>query len=142
MQRHPQLSVRKPEALQLARARYCTPEVLQMWYSDFDQFLMTHNVKDQPLQIWNADEAGFPLCPKTGKVLALRNSKNVYGVTGDTKEQITCLCAISAAGETIPPMHVFTGVRFKYNPMEAVYLVHILDGLRMVGCLPNYSLVG
>ena len=117
MQRHPQLSVRMPEALQLARARCCTPEALQVWYSDFDQFSMIHNVKNQPLQIWNADEAGFPLCPKTGKVLALRNSKNVYSVTGDSKEQITCLCAVSAAGEVIPPMHIFAGVRFRYNPM-------------------------
>ena len=48
LQRHPQLSVHKPEALQLARAHCGTPEVLQMWYSDFDQFLMTHNVKIQP----------------------------------------------------------------------------------------------
>ena len=56
MQRHPQLSVRMPEAIQLARARCCTPEALQVWYSDFDQFSMIHNVKKQPLKIWNADE--------------------------------------------------------------------------------------
>ena len=28
------------------------------------------------------------------------------------------LCAANAAGETIPPMHIFSGVRFKSNPME------------------------
>ena len=115
MQRHPQLSVRMPEALQLAHAICCTPEAPQVWYSDFDQFSMIHNVKNQPLQIWNADEAGFPLYPKTGKVLALRNSRNVYSVTGDSKEQITCLCAVSAAGEVIPPMHIFAGVHFRYR---------------------------
>ena len=33
----------------------------------------------------------------------------MYGITGDNKQQITCLCAVNAAGETLPPMHVFVG---------------------------------
>ena len=74
-------------------------------------------MKNSPTQIWNADEAGFALCPKTGRVLSVKTDKNVYGVTGDSKEQITCLCAASAAGEIIPPMQVFPGERFWYNPM-------------------------
>lgn len=61
-----------------------------------------NSVKDKTLAIWNADEAGFPLRQKTGKVLAMRNSKNVYTVTGDSKEQITYLCVAGAAGEVIP----------------------------------------
>ena len=95
VKRHPELSLHVPEHLQLARARCCTPESLRKWYSEFDQFLLIHSLKDSPLHIWNADEAGFPLCPKTGKVLALRNSKNVYRTCSDSKEQITCVCAIS-----------------------------------------------
>ena len=66
-----------------------------------------YSLKDQPTIIWNADEAGFSLCPKTGKVVALQNSRNVYGITGNTKEQITTLCAANAAGDTVPPMHIF-----------------------------------
>jgi hypothetical protein len=53
-----------------------------------------------------------------GKVIAMQNSRCVYGVTGDSKEQITTLCAVSAAGYVIPPMHIFAGERFKYNPMN------------------------
>jgi hypothetical protein len=49
---------------------------LRKWYSDFDQFLLISGVK-QPF------EAGFPLCVKTGKVLALKNAKNVYGTCSD-----------------------------------------------------------
>ena len=41
---------------------------------------------DKSGQIWNADEAGFPLCPTSGKVISLRNAKNVYSITGDTRE--------------------------------------------------------
>lgn len=48
----------------------------------------------------------------------MRNSRLVYGVTVDSKEQITTLCAVSAAGNVIPPMHIFAGERFRYNPMN------------------------
>ena len=80
---------------------------------------MTHNLKDKPCHIWNADESGFSLCPVSGKVVALLGSKAVYEVTGSSKEQITTLCAISATGAFISPMHIFPGERFRgYNAMQ------------------------
>ena len=60
---HPALTLRLPEHLQLPRARCYTLEVITAWFSDFELFLAEHNVKDSPTQIWNADEAGFSLCP-------------------------------------------------------------------------------
>ena len=70
-ERHPVLSLRQPEHLQLSRARCCTPEEIRTWFVEFEQFLVVNGVKDCPSQIWNADEAGFPLCPKTGRVVAI-----------------------------------------------------------------------
>ena len=68
MKRHP-TSLRSPEHLQLCRVRCCTPEALNEWYTGFHQVLQTHQLKDQPSHIWNADESGFPLSPKTGRSL-------------------------------------------------------------------------
>ena len=116
--RHPMLSLRKPEQLQLSRARCCTLEKLQQWFVGFEQFLITHDLKNKSAQIWNTDEAGFSLCPTTGKIIAMRNARSVYGITSDSKEQIATLCAVNAAGDVIPPMHIFAGERFKYNPMK------------------------
>ena len=87
-------------------------DVLDAAHMDFAQFLVDQGLKDCPSQLWNADEAGFPLCPKTGQVLSMLAAKNVYGVTGDSKEQITCLCAATAAGDALPPMEVFAGECF------------------------------
>ena len=56
--------------------------------------------------------------PKSGKVLALAGTRDVFQATTDKKEQITTLCAISAAGDAIPPMHIFSGQRFWYNPLD------------------------
>lgn len=81
------------------------------------QILILHNLIGKPAQIWNCDESGFSLCPKSGKVLAPRGAKTVY-YSSSGKGQITTLACINAAGGTVPPMHVFPGVRFSYNPME------------------------
>ena len=109
-----------PEQLQVSHASACSKQRLDKWYKDFDDFLKEHDVKN-PQQIWNDDESCFSLCPKSGRVLALvgTNYKDVYQVTENSnlKEQITTLCAISAAGSVVPPMHVFPGKRFKVDPM-------------------------
>jgi hypothetical protein len=42
----------------------------------------------------------------------------MYMVTGNNKSQITVLCCVSAAGAAIPPMQIFPGERFSYNPLE------------------------
>ena len=117
LQRHPELSFRSPEQLQISRASACSKERLTRWYRAFEQFLKANGVKD-PDQVWNADETGCPLCPKSGRVLALCGAKDVYQVTGNSKEQVTTLCAISAAGNFVPPMHIFAGKRFKVDPMD------------------------
>ena len=49
--RHPALTLRLSEHLQLSRARCCTPETLARWFNDFELFLAEHNVKDSPAQI-------------------------------------------------------------------------------------------
>ena len=38
--RHPEISLRTPEKLQLARAKCCTPEVQGAWYEGFREFLI------------------------------------------------------------------------------------------------------
>ena len=116
--RHPKIALRSPEHLQMCRIRCYTTEAISEWFFEFDQFLQKYDVKDKPTRIWNADESGFSLCSKTGKVITIKNARNVYGVTGDSKEQITTLCAANAAGNVLPPMHIYSGQRFSKNPME------------------------
>ena len=119
VQRHPEVILRVPELLQQARAQAFNAEKISFWFSDFDQFLITPDLKDKAGSIWNADESGFSLCPKSGKVLAHVGCRAVYRITSNSKEQIITLCAIGAAGNVIPPMHVFPGERFSgYNPMQ------------------------
>ena len=117
LRRHPELSTRTPQALQMCRAKACSPEAMDKWYCEFEQFLLIHDLLDKPSRIWNCDESGFALCPRSSKVLAPRGAKNVYYTTSSDKGQITTLVCISATGNAIPPMQIFPGIRFSYNPM-------------------------
>ena len=118
LKRHPELSLRTPENLDSHRAKCCTRDTLSKWYSDFRQFLEVNSIRNDAQHFWNADESGFSLCPKTGKVLAQKGASDVYSLTCSGKDQITTLCAGSASGALIPPMHIFAGQRFAYNPLE------------------------
>ena len=113
MKRHPKLSSRQPGSLPVNRAKGCSKEeVLEEWFRDFEEFLKSNDLLNIPDRIWNADESGFPLQHKSGKVLAPRGSKTVYSVTSSNKQQLTTLACINASGSAIPPMHVFPGERF------------------------------
>jgi len=41
LQRHPELSLRSPEQLQLSCAACCSEEKSSYWYNNFEQFLLT-----------------------------------------------------------------------------------------------------
>ena len=121
LQQNPEITLRAVSALELPRASACTDETLLKWYIEFEQFLLLHDLDGKPDCIWNCDETGFPLYPKSGNVLAPRGTKTVYRKCSAKMEEITTLVAISASGGIIPPFHIFSGERFSYNPLEGAY---------------------
>ncbi len=113
LSRHPKLTFRKSQKLSIARAVSCTPAVLDIWFAGFKMFLDKYNILDKPSCIYNCDESGFPLSSRSGKV-----SKPVHRTTSGSKQQITTLACYNAAGNVVPPFHVFPGERFKDNPLS------------------------
>lgn len=72
------------------------------------------DIFNDPDRILNGDEAGFALCPKTGKILAARGTKNLYTVKlGNEKENLTVLIVFTASGKMCPPLIVFPYVRLR-----------------------------
>ena len=66
---------------------------------------------------WMRQREWFLYVTKTGKVLAACGATQVCHVASSNKQQITVLCCISAAGGVVPPMRIFPGERFGYNPL-------------------------
>lgn len=81
---------------------------------------MDHILKD-PHRIFNGDESGFSLCPKTQSVLGPKGAKDVYEVaTGNAKENLTVMFTFNAAGETCHPMVIYNYKRIPQNIIESV----------------------
>lgn len=110
MQRHPELSIRKPEATNIARAvGFNRPQVA----SFFNVYRVLSNGNFGPHQAWNMDEIGITNVQKPVNIVATKGARAVGKITsGERGKTTTVLCAMNAAGTYIPPMFIFARKRF------------------------------
>ncbi|MCO5593831.1 hypothetical protein L7F22_047849 [Adiantum nelumboides] len=115
--RHPELVFRVSEGLEQTRATRFRPEIVKTLHDNLEKL---YNVNNYPSSnIWNADETGFQGSRDKGiKVLARKGSKSVYGITCDSREWMTVLCCVNAAGHSIPSYYIFKGSRITSNYIE------------------------
>lgn len=119
--RHPQLTVRT--TLQLGKERaILSAEKIERWFSDLKLYVETElgdpTILTDPSRMYNADESGFSLCVKGSKVIGCKGAPVVYSYGNSDKTQLTVMAASSATGHYVPPMIIFPGQRFSYNPLE------------------------
>lgn len=107
---HKEIGKRNAEVISKARA-LVTKDQIKNWFTDVKNFLINENcvdILDDSRRILNCDETGMNTCPKTGKVLCLKQMTNFYEVpNGPEKECTTVLCSFSADGTSFPPMVVY-----------------------------------
>lgn len=92
---------------------------------DLHQYLQEENNLDyllnHPERIFNLDETGVQLCPKTGVILAPKNYRAMYDVAyGQENQSITVLCYFSASGEVVPPFIVYPLQRISKEVAQSV----------------------
>lgn len=114
LKRHPEVSARSAESVDKSRGKL-TKEYIQSWFRELEIYLESIDATDvlnDPTRVFNADESGFSLCPKTGKVLAPKGYKKLYEVKkGSEKENVTVLVTFSADGKICPPCVVYPYVK-------------------------------
>lgn len=108
--RHPRITARTSEGVTNASA--CVGEKdIRKWFDQISEYFTEQNltqVLEDPSRIFNADETGFNICQKTGKVYAETGSKNVYEIEkASSKENITVMFAFSASGSTLDPLVIY-----------------------------------
>ena len=120
MKRHPQLSLRKAQALQICRAKASTPEIINHWFMNvLKPILDKTGLADHPNRIFNANETSFSLCGRPQKIIAKRGAKSPQYVIGGTgKENITVQACISASGQLLPPYILYTGQRLMFDQTQ------------------------
>ncbi|XP_060585333.1 uncharacterized protein LOC132741220 [Ruditapes philippinarum] len=71
-----------------------------------------------PSRIYNADESGFSFCLKGNQVIGYKGAPVIYHFGNSDKSQLTVMAAVSATAHYVPPMIIFPGQRFSYDPLE------------------------
>ena len=145
--RHPELTFRTTVQLGKERA-VINKEKLLHWFSDLTA-CVHDEIKDErilldPTRLYNADETGFSfsLCPnKNSKVVGSKGAPVVYHFGNSDKTQMTVMAAASASGHFIPPMIIYPGQRFSYNPLDG-FEEAAFGGQRMDGWTVRYLLDG
>lgn len=119
LRRHPELSLRKPQALQISRAKAATPQIIDQWFSVLEPLINRLGLRNHPERIFNSDETSFCLCGRPQRVLAKKGAKSPqYTIGGTGKENITVQGCISATGKLLPPYILYTGQRLMFNYMQ------------------------
>lgn len=109
MERH-NLVDRKAEPTSKARANGFNADAVKLFFDELEIILKEKKIK--PENIWNADETGITVNPKSAsKIIAQKGLKQVGGLTqAERGETVTAEICLSAGGKFMPPMLIFPRV--------------------------------
>jgi len=114
MGRHPNISLRKSQAISFARAQCMNRPQVDAFFDMLGVELERLGLRQSPQAIYNMDESGLHLHFRPGKVLAAKGDRSVLQVTqSERAENVTVVGCCSAAGHFIPPLVIYKGKRNK-----------------------------
>jgi hypothetical protein len=115
--RHPYLTLRSSQGLELARARGMCPENVSTFYENLKLLYTQHNYA--PDHIWNCDETGAQAGRSGGgRVFARKGVRNVHTVIPNEREWLSVLSCINASGGHIPNFYIFKGKQMRRNFLQ------------------------
>jgi hypothetical protein len=111
LRRHPDLSLRQPEATSLARVRGFNQKSVGEFFDLYEQIVEENNLSET--RIFNADESGFSTVQKkTQKIVGQKGKRQIGGITsGERGVNTTIVCCASPSGFFLPPMVIFKRMR-------------------------------
>ncbi|XP_074096377.1 uncharacterized protein LOC141525711 [Cotesia typhae] len=114
IKRHPEISLRKPEATSLNRITAFNPDELSIFFDNLESLIDCHHFNAD--SIYNVDEMGITNVQRNSKILALKGEKQVGKATsGERGATTTVVCSFSASGKYIPPYFIFKRKRMNAN---------------------------
>ncbi|CAG9562808.1 unnamed protein product [Danaus chrysippus] len=118
MKRHPDLSIRRPEATSAAQTMGFNKVTVNKFYSLLGEVYDKYNLT--PDRIYNCDETGISCVSKTkSKIIAEKGRKQVGSLSSAERGQtVTVEICFNAAGTYMPPMLIFPRQRMKQELLD------------------------
>ena len=113
--RHPEIVIRRQEKLSHSRACMLNGHTVVKYMLDFNKLLTSLHLHNKPGHVYNMDETGLQMehQPTGVHVLARKGTRAIPGRVSNSRENITIVSCVNAAGETIPPMFIAKGKTYK-----------------------------
>lgn len=108
MRRH-NLSVKKPQSVEVARKKACDPFTINTYFQLLKDVITELGLEEKPHLIFNCDETSFCKDPSKTKIVGARGQACTRTTSTSGKENITVLLTISASGQKLPPLIIFKG---------------------------------
>jgi len=113
MKRHPDISIRKPEPLSVARGMGMNESVKNAWFQKFEAAVDQLGIRNMPSQYWNVDETGLQDYFVPQKVVGEVGKPCYQSTAGEKGETTTVVAAFNAMGCYVKPLIIMKGKRMK-----------------------------
>ncbi|CAH0727259.1 unnamed protein product, partial [Brenthis ino] len=114
LKRNPEISVRKAQFMNSARAQKLNKDIVQQHFTAIKKLYDELDIPRHPERLYNIDEKGCRLTLHHQQyVLAQKGNKRVHFIAQEHAENVTIAMCVNASGNSVPPMIIFKGKRLR-----------------------------